>query len=201
MFSGIIASVVPVVRMESVDLGVRFELKNTFGVLDLGESIAVNGACLTVERFSTGDQAQMAFFVSAETLRRTNLGGLSVGARVNLERALQMSSRLSGHLVQGHVDGLASVVSLSQEGTAWRLEVEVPQSLGRYCVEKGSICLDGISLTINQVLSSNRLWVQVIPHTWENTNLRDKRVGDVLNLEVDILAKYVEALCRPHLDR
>lgn len=120
---------------------------------------------------------------------------------MNLERALQMSSRLSGHLVQGHVDGLASVVSLSQEGTAWRLEVEVPQSLGRYCVEKGSICLDGISLTINQVLSSNRLWVQVIPHTWENTNLRDKRVGDVLNLEVDILAKYVEALCRPHLDR
>ena len=201
MFSGIVSAVVPVLRLEPVEQGFRLSVRNDYGSLEQGESIAVNGTCLTVEKYAAQSGGEITFFVSPETLRRTNLGSLSEGSWVNLERALSLSTRLSGHLVQGHVDGQAQVVGLSQEGSAWRLEIELEDSLIRYCVNKGSICLDGISLTINQILSGNRLWIQVIPHTWENTNLRSKKLGDMLNLEVDILAKYVEALCRPHLDR
>lgn len=202
MFTGIVTAVVPLVRAEPLPAGTRLVFRNPYGKLEIGESIAINGACMTVEAFSEGLEGEMAFFVSPESLRRTNLGALQAGGLVNLERALLASQRLSGHIVQGHVDGLAMLSHLSQEGEAWRLEFELPAELARYCVEKGSICLDGISLTINQILEpGNRLWIQVIPHTWQNTNLHSRKVGDALNLEVDILAKYIEGLCRPHLPR
>ncbi|NDD90572.1 riboflavin synthase [bacterium] len=200
MFTGIVTAVAPLLRVEALSQGSRLVFKNPYGKLDLGESIALNGACMTVEGFSEGAQGEMSFFVSPESLRRTNLGFLTTGQKVNLERALPATGRLSGHIVQGHVDGLATLSACRPEGQAWRLEFDLPQELARYCVEKGSICLDGVSLTINQILPpGNRLWIQVIPHTWENTHFHERRVGDRLNLEVDILAKYVEGLCRPHL--
>ncbi|MBU6375918.1 MAG: riboflavin synthase [Bdellovibrionales bacterium] len=202
MFTGIVTAVAPLLRVEALSQGSRLILRNPYGKLDLGESIALNGACMTVEGFSEGAAGEMSFFVSPESLRRTNLGFLTAGQKVNLERALPASGRLSGHIVQGHVDGLAKLVECRPEGQAWRLEFDLPQDLARYCVEKGSICLDGVSLTINQILPpGNRLWIQVIPHTWENTHFHERRVGDRLNLEVDILAKYVEGLCRPHLSQ
>jgi riboflavin synthase len=202
MFTGIVTAVVPLLRAEPQSAGTRLVFRNPYGKLEIGESIAINGACMTVEAFSEGSSAEMAFFVSPESLRRTNLGEILPGGFANLERALLASQRLSGHIVQGHVDGLATLASISQEGAAWRLEFDLPADLARYCVEKGSICLDGISLTINQILEpGNRLWIQVIPHTWQHTNLHSRKAGDRLNLEVDILAKYIEGLCRPHLAR
>jgi len=199
MFTGIVTATAALLRAEPRPAGTRLVFENPYGALEAGESIALNGACMTVETFTEGERAEMSFFVSPESLRRTNLGGLAPGGRVNLERALLASQRLSGHIVQGHVDGLAVISSLAREGEAWRLEIELPSELARYCVEKGSICLDGISLTINQILPpGNRLWIQVIPHTWQQTSLAFRKAGDRLNLEVDILAKYIEGLCRPH---
>jgi len=200
MFTGIVTAVAPLLRAEPQPAGTRLVFRNPYGKLESGESIAINGACMTVESFTEGSTGEMSFFVSPESLRRTNLGAIAPGACANLERALLASQRLSGHIVQGHVDGLATLSSISREGDAWRLDFDLPADLARYCVEKGSICLDGISLTINQILEpGNRLWIQVIPHTWQHTNLHSRQAGDRLNLEVDILAKYIEGLCRPHL--
>jgi riboflavin synthase len=197
MFTGIVTAVAPLVQSHPLALGSRLSFKNPYGKLDLGESIAINGACMTVESVSDGPDPEVTFFVSPESLRRTNLGTIPRGGIVNLERALLATDRLSGHLVQGHIDGLATILGLETQGDAWRLELEIPSELARYCVEKGSICLDGISLTINQILDpGNRLWIQVIPHTWTATNLHTKTVGEKLNLEVDILAKYIEKLSK-----
>jgi len=175
-------------------------LETGWNDLEPGESIAVNGVCLTVTEFARGGRA--TFFVSPETLSRTSLGRLASGAKVNLERSVRLESRLSGHLVQGHVDGKARVTSISPEGGAYRLELALPAELARYCVEKGSIALDGISLTINSLAAGEgetRIGVTIIPHTWEHTNLNTARPGDDINVEVDVMAKYVERLCQPYL--
>lgn len=175
-------------------------LKTGWSDLDLGESIAVNGVCLTVTAFDGAGLA--SFFVSPETLARTNLGKLTAGARVNLERSVRLESRLSGHLVQGHVDGKARLISITPGGGAYRLELALPAELARYCVEKGSIALDGISLTINSVFDGEahaRIGITIIPHTWEHTNLNATSPGDDINVEVDVMAKYVERLCQPYL--
>ena len=175
-------------------------LETGWNDLEPGESIAVNGVCLTVTEFAREGRA--TFFVSPETLSRTNLGRLAGGARVNLERSVRLESRLSGHLVQGHVDGKARLTSISPEGGAHRLELALPAELARYCVEKGSIALDGISLTINSLAAGEgetRIGVTIIPHTWEHTNLNTARPGDDINVEVDVMAKYVERLCQPYL--
>lgn len=158
---------------------------------ELGSSIAVNGCCLTVvER----DEAHLAFDLSEETLRRTALGRLAPGDPVNLERPVTLMSRLGGHLVQGHVDGVGTVTAVERDeaGGAW-MRVEVPPELRRYLAEKGSIAVDGVSLTV-AALGGAGFSVALIPHTLAVTTLGAARVGDPVNVEIDVIAKYVEAL-------
>jgi riboflavin synthase len=159
-----------------------------------GVSIAVNGACLTVVERS---DEHLAFDVSEETLRRTSFSRLRAGDPVNLERPLTLSSRLGGHLVQGHVDGVGEVVEidLADDGSAW-ISVRAPDRVARYLVDKGSVCVDGVSLTIAS-RHGVTFGVALIPHTLEVTTLGNAEVGDPLNLEVDVIAKYVEALLDP----
>jgi riboflavin synthase len=165
--------------------------------LALGDSIAVNGVCLTVVTFGSG---QFSADVSAESLSRTVLGDLRPGQRVNLERALRLSDRLGGHLVSGHVDGLGVVTERYQDRNAIRFTIEVSASLQRYLVEKGSVAIDGISLTVNSV-STQGFSVAVIPHSLAKTTLQERRVGSTVNIETDLLGKYVERLMRPAAER
>jgi len=160
----------------------------------VGDSIAVNGVCVTITR------ARGALFeadLGVETLRRTTLGQLRPGIRVNLERPMALGDRLGGHLVQGHVDGVGRVTDLRQEGQSWWLEVAIPQALARYVVEKGSITVDGVSLTVASA-AADRLTVCLIPHTFAVTTFGRLQVGAYVNLEVDVLAKYVERLVAPY---
>jgi riboflavin synthase len=156
-----------------------------------GSSIAVNGVCLTAIEL---DAHSFAADLAPETIRRSNLGDLRAGSRVNLERPLSPSGRLSGHIVQGHVDGTGELLSLEELGdNNWWLRVRIPPELDRYLVYKGSIAIDGISLTIAE-LSGDILAVTIIPHTYLNTTLGSRKPGDRLNLECDMLAKHVEKL-------
>ncbi len=160
----------------------------------IGESIAVNGACLTVVGAGLGFfEAEM----SPETLLRTNLSTLIPGAVVNLELPLRIGGRLGGHLVLGHVDGQGKLVRLETRGSFWEVEIEIPVNLARYVVEKGSIAVDGISLTIAS-LRGTLFTVAVIPTTWRLTNLHTRHPGEQVNLETDIIAKHVEQLMKPY---
>ncbi len=161
--------------------------------LALGDSIAVNGACLTAVELNGGS---FGVDLAPETLKRTNLGDLSPGDVVNLELPLSLNERLGGHIVQGHVDATARISSMSPEGDCVILGFRVPRGLMRYVVEKGFIAIDGMSLTVVKRGTSS-FTVSVIPYTLEHTNLRERRKGDRVNLEVDIVAKYVENLVRP----
>jgi riboflavin synthase len=200
MFSGIIERVAKVTKAAHENGALQCTIATGMNDLSLGESIAVNGVCLTVARFDTDGAAD--FFASAETLARTNLDKIVTGAFVNLERAVSLNTRLSGHMVQGHVDGKATLTSIIPEDGAYRLAFDLPQSLSRYCVEKGSICLNGISLTINGLSElkngDTQVAITIIPHTWEHTNLYVAKIGDAINVEVDVMAKYVERLCQPY---
>lgn len=199
MFSGIIENLGTIAAARLSEGSITLKVETGFGDLSLGESVAVNGICLTVATFDAAGLAE--FYASPETLQRTNLGSLGVGDRANLERAVSMSTRLSGHIVQGHVDGLARLDSIEPEAGAFLIELTLPKSLARYSVEKGSITLDGISLTLNRVedLPSGacKIGLTIIPHTWAHTNLQSRKVGDLVNIESDVLAKYVERLCKP----
>ncbi len=156
----------------------------------VGDSIAVNGACLTaVELLADGFAAD----VSRETLAMTTLSGLVAGSRVNLETALKAGDPLGGHLVSGHVDGIAEVVSVTRDARSWRVVFAVPAQLARYIARKGSICIDGVSLTVNEV-DGSRFGVNIVPHTWQATIIADYRAGTRVNLEVDQLARYLERL-------
>jgi riboflavin synthase len=200
MFSGIIERVAKVTKSSRENGALHCKVATDMNDLSLGESIAVNGVCLTVASFKSDGAAD--FFASAETLARTNLDKIITGSHVNLERAVSLNTRLSGHMVQGHVDGKATLTSIIPEGGAFRLTFDLPQSLSRYCVEKGSICLNGISLTINglteQTNGNTQVAITIIPHTWEHTNLYAAKIGDAINVEVDVMAKYVERLCQPY---
>lgn len=200
MFTGIIEKVAIIGSAAGDGGNLVIGLETGFTDIALGESIAVNGVCLTVVEFDAGGFAR--FFVSAESIDRSNLGGLKVGVLVNLERAVQASTRLSGHMVQGHVDGVAMLHSVTAEEGAHVLEFFLPETLKRYCVEKGSITLNGISLTINTLRDGEAgrfpVGVTIIPHTMEHTNLSAAKRGDAINVEVDVIAKYVERLCQPY---
>ncbi len=155
-----------------------------------GDSISVNGICLTVtELFQDGFTAD----VMPETMRRTSLEGLKPGAALNLERALTPSSRMGGHIVSGHIDGVGRITELKQEGNAILLAVSAAPEITRYVVRKGSVALDGISLTVVEA-SAESFTVSLIPHTRENTNLREKNAGSRINIETDVIGKYVERL-------
>jgi len=175
--------------------GARLEVEAPWLAGDLrpGESVAVNGCCLTVaEATAAGFAADLV----AETLRRTALGGLAAGARVNLERPLALGGRLGGHLVQGHVDGVARVIDRTPVGDGEEVRIELPAELQRYLVEKGSIAVDGVSLTVAGV-GTGWFAVALVPHTLKVTALGDRRPGDLVQLEVDVVAKYVERLVAP----
>ncbi len=165
----------------------RLTIKAPFEDVKIGESIAVNGVCLTVVKI---EKDFLHFDVSEETLRRSNLKLLSYGDYVNLERALRVSDRLGGHILQGHVDFTSPIVELSKRGEHWSLKVKIKEGYEVYFVEKGSIGIDGISLTINSV-EGGIVHINVIPHTYENTNLKKRKPGDMVNVEVDIIGKYV----------
>ena len=201
MFSGIIEKVARVEATDYKGKSLIIKLATGYDDLALGESVAVNGACLTVTDFT--DDGAASFFVSPETIARSNLGKLEVGKLVNLERSVALETRLSGHLVQGHVDGKGVLAAITPDAGAHRIELDVPNELARYCVEKGSIALNGISLTLNAVdrdaANRCRIAITIIPHTWEHTNLHAASVGDEINVEVDVIAKYVESLCQPYL--
>lgn len=195
MFTGIIEEVGVVTALEPQAAGARLRVRCRQVLEDarLGGSIAVNGVCLTAVELQADS---FAADVSSETLRRSNLGELRPGALVNLERPLTPSSRLGGHIVQGHVDGVGQLLSLTEvAGGHWWLRVRYPLELAPYLVVKGSVAVDGISLTI-AALESDAFAAAIIPHTFRSTALRARRVGDKLNLEVDILAKYVEQLLK-----
>ncbi|MBN1466392.1 riboflavin synthase [candidate division KSB1 bacterium] len=159
-----------------------------------GDSIAVDGVCLTVEHFTDDTFTAQAV---GETLSRSTLVHKSVGDVVNLERALRASARLGGHFVLGHVDGIAQIISIDDTHPGQWLTVQLPDHLTRFVVEKGSIALDGLSLTVAR-LNSTLVSVAIIPHTWQATTLQKKRIGDSINVEVDIMAKYVQKLLRPY---
>ncbi len=199
MFSGIVENLGQITCVRGSNGSLVVEIATGFSDLSLGESVAVNGVCLTVVTLDRAGGAE--FFASPETLQRTNLGALASGVRVNLERPVSLSTRLSGHIVQGHVDGLGKLDSITPLAGAHLLELTLPKELTRYCVEKGSITLDGISLTLNSLrdLPSGecRICLTIIPHTWTHTNLQFRKPGDLVNVETDILAKYVERLCTP----
>jgi len=200
MFSGIIARTAQVRTAEATGGSLVAVIPTGWTNLELGESIAVNGVCLTVTEMDELGTAR--FFLSPETLDRSNLGKLVTGSVVNLERSVALADRLSGHMVQGHVDGRATLVAVTPDSDARRLEFDIPASVARYCVEKGSISLNGISLTINtidQAPAGARIGITIIPHTWDHTNLSALALGDEINVEVDVIAKYVEALCKPYL--
>jgi riboflavin synthase len=192
MFTGIIEDLGKVVRltMKSVDALLEVETAIDLKDVSLGDSIAVNGACLTVTAKSA---ATFTADVSAESLARTTLGRLQAGHRVNLEKSLRAGGFLGGHFVLGHVDGTGRILSKTQKSGSMIFAIESDEALSRYIVEKGSIAVDGISLTVNRV-EKGRFYVNIIPHTASNTTLVGKKEADPVNIETDILGKYVEKL-------
>ena len=193
MFTGLVEAVGHIARIEGQGRDRRLRIEpgaELMQGLEPGASIAVAGACLTaVAPDASGFHAD----VSAETLAHTTLGARRAGERVNLERALLPTTRLGGHLVAGHVDGVGEIIGLEADGQSWRLQVRVPDALARYVAPKGSICLDGISLTVNEVEGS-ACGVNIVPHTMAVTTLGEAGVGDPLNIEVDLIARYLERL-------
>ncbi|MFH0810195.1 MAG: riboflavin synthase [Pseudomonadota bacterium] len=197
MFTGLIEGMGKVASVERNGAGGRLRLSALFelGVPVLGESIAVSGVCLTAVECSPN-----AFLadVSPETLRRSTMGGLAVGARVNLERSVQVGARLGGHIVTGHVDSIARVVSRVEEGGAIVFRFSAPPESMALLVPKGSVALDGISLTVNDV-EENEFTVSIIPHTAQVTTIGERRPGDAINIECDIVGKYVSRLAGAYL--
>lgn len=192
MFTGLVEETGELLALERSPNGARLTLRAPLvtGDVHLGDSVAVNGCCLTV---TAHEGETLAFDLLEETLARTNLGALSPGAPVNLERALAAHARLGGHFVQGHVDTTSRVLAFEQVKADYRLEIALPQEFARYVAFKGSIAIDGISLTVAEVREASFV-VWIIPHTLAVTNLRAKMAGDLVNLEFDLLAKYVERI-------
>ena len=199
MFTGIVQGVATVRAIEprGGDVTLVFDTAGiSLADIELGGSIAVSGVCLTATRF---DAASFAADVSRETLSLTTLGSWVAGSRVNLEKALLAGQALGGHYVTGHVDGVGELVSRHDDARSVRMEFRVPPELARYVARKGSICIDGVSLTVNGA-RGDRFDVNLVPHTLEVTTLGGLQAGSRVNLEVDIIARYVERMMHPDLD-
>ena len=192
MFTGIIEALGEIAQITKSEQGLRLDatVDGIASHLELGESVAVNGVCLTVVSISG---ANVSFDVSDETLSRTSLSQFQVGTRINLERPVTLQSRLGGHLVQGHVDATGVLQTITAVGDGFVIRISFPEAISRYIVEKGSITVDGISLTV-AALGEDWFEVAIIPHTWKVTNLSSLSPGSPVNLEVDVIAKYVERL-------
>jgi riboflavin synthase len=219
MFTGIVEGTGEVVRVVDAEGGRRLTIRAPFADLSHGQSIAVAGVCLTVESYevlepageadadgaSEGDgagEATFEVFLAAETVARTYLGDVVEGDRVNLERALPADGRLDGHVVQGHVDTTARTTAVERVGDDWRFAFELPDPVARYVVEKGSIAVDGISLTVaERDADAGEFAVAIVPTTYEVTSLSELAVGDPVHLEVDVMAKYVETMLEGYTER
>lgn len=198
MFTGIITGIGTVRRLQPLGQGhdMRIEIATPWpdtASIAVGASIACGGCCLTATALGPD---WFAVEASAETLSMTRLGTWSEGSRMNLERSLRLGDELGGHLVSGHVDGLGTVASVTPENGSWRVEVDVPPALARFIASKGSVAIDGVSLTVNQV-AGTRFGVNVIPHTWDVTTLGTLAVNDPVHIEIDMLARYVARLAEP----
>jgi riboflavin synthase len=194
MFTGIVREVGRVLGVERQgDTRLTISTARDLGTVEIGASIACNGICLTVVETGTDPEPHFAVDASAETAARTTLGQWRPGDPVNLEPAMRIGDELGGHIVSGHVDGTATIVSITPEGDSHRLVLEAPKALGRFIAEKGSVALDGISLTVNEVAGAE-FGVNIIPHTWAVTSLGDAQAGMKVNLEIDLLARYVARL-------
>jgi riboflavin synthase len=195
VFTGIVREVGRITEVAGGEDGVRLvvEAALTIPTLRPGDSLAVNGVCLTAESV---EPPAVTVHAVPETLRRTTLGSLSRGAAVNLEPALRAGEPLGGHYVQGHVDGVGRIASVEAEGEGLRVVIEAPENVLRYCVEKGSIAVDGVSLTVAELFADGAFAVALVPHTIEATTLSELVPGREVNLEVDVLAKYVERLAQ-----
>ncbi|MFK4056955.1 riboflavin synthase [Brevundimonas sp. NPDC046655] len=189
MFTGIVTEIGRVRSVRQTDRDRRYEIETVWdtATIDLGASISHAGCCLTVTEKGEG---WFAVEVSGETLSKTRLGDWAEGTRVNLERAARLGDELGGHIVSGHVDGLGEVISITPEGGSHRIVVEAPAPLHRFIAPKGSITVDGVSLTVNGV-QERRFDLNIIPHTWDATTLGGLKVGDKVNLEIDMLARYL----------
>jgi len=192
MFTGIVeeAGVVQAVTRRGKGWSLEVEGGSMIAGVKVGDSVAVNGCCLTVTEVRG---KRLTFDLLDETKQKTNLQSAKVGSRVNLESSLKADGKLGGHFVSGHIDGTAQITKWVRSGEDWELEAEVPPGMERYLVPKGCVALDGISLTIGKV-EGQRFNVWIIPHTYEVTTLRDRKEGDKVNLECDLLAKYVEKM-------
>ncbi len=190
MFTGIIEEVGSIKNIggDKIEISAEKVLED----VNLGDSISVNGICLTVVEF---DEKSFKADIMPETVRRTSLIDAKKNTKVNLERALTLSARLGGHIVSGHIDGVGEITSLQEDKNALLMQIKTDKSILKYIVEKGSVALDGISLTVASVTGVD-FTVSLIPHTREITNLKYKRVGSVINIENDVIAKYVEKLCK-----
>ena len=188
MFTGLVEELGVISSISQTDIWIESSIiMDDLGVKD---SISVNGACLTVVSI---EEKSFKVNVVPETLRRTDLGELSVGDKVNLERSALLGGRLGGHIVQGHVDGTARITAYVEEGSAWLIEFQISKKLSRYIVEKGFVCVDGASLTVVNC-DQNTFTVALIPYTRDNTVLGHKEVGSSVNIETDIIGKYIEQL-------
>ena len=194
MFTGIITDVGEITHLEQAgDLTARIATSYDIDTIDIGASIACEGVCLTVVAMGAEPRNWFEVQVSAESVSKTNLGDWKIGKRLNLERALKVGDELGGHIVSGHVDGVAELVAMRDEGDSTRMTFEVPQSLARFIAPKGSVALNGTSLTVNEV-DGARFGVNIIPHTKAVTTWGDAKKGDRINLEIDTLARYVARL-------
>ena len=196
MFTGIILATGRLNSIEArggdLSLGIDAAALDLRGIA-VGDSVSVEGVCLTVTRL---DGAVFSADVSRETMTKTTLGTLEVGARVNLEPSLRAGDPLGGHLVSGHVDAVGIVTAVEPDARSWRLQFELPAPLMRYVAPKGSICINGVSLTVNEV-SGRRFDVNIIPHTHEVTTMGELRAGTAVNIEIDVIARYLERLLEP----
>lgn len=192
MFTGIIEEIGEIKSINKNDLGIDISIIaiKIFNDLKIGDSIAVNGCCQTITKISNNE-----FFIQAvwETLQLSNLQNLKIGEKVNLERALMINSRLGGHIVSGHIEGLGKILNIKNKGNSTIFEIQAPQNIMKYLVYKGSVAVNGISLTISELLNDS-FKVSVVPHTLNNTTFCNLKTGDCVNLEPDLIAKYIEKL-------
>ena len=191
LFTGLIQDLGRIEAIQTQGMSKNFRIGTRLvSSLALGDSLAVNGACLTITALSESSAEVTAI---AETLSRTTLGKLTVGSIANLEPALRVGDRMGGHFVQGHVDGVGRINALKPLGVSTEILISAPEGIRKYIVEKGSIAIDGISLTVARC-DEIGFWVAVIPHTWSFTTLKERKIGDELNLETDLIAKYIHQL-------
>jgi riboflavin synthase len=195
MFTGLVEATGTVLSLDSMGEQARLTLDLPFaGELALGDSVAINGCCLTVADLTEN----VSFDLLAQTLRVTSLGGLVAGSKVNLERAMMVGDRFGGHFVQGHVDATGTITRLEESGQDHIVGVSLPPEIHRLCVDKGSLAIDGISLTIAELRETEAIF-WITPHTWQHTHLHAARIGQAVNLEADMLAKHVEKLISARL--